>query len=380
MDTKKAPTMEGKEPSNANISFQQDKNNFLNSNELGENITTSVSGKSLIEMNVSTIHSLYGFFPIGISLVVGASDTGKSMILRQLAMVTSAGKDFLGRLFNGEHKSAIVVCTEDDAEAVSYLLKKQNQSLGVEIEDLSRLRFIFDSLDIPQKIEAELTASPADLIICDALGDLFNGKDLNQNSQVRQFLNQFTILANKFKVPIVFLHHTSKRSEDLAPSKNNSIGSQGIEAKARFVAELRQDKKNENIRNFCIVKGNYLPREMKTASYDLLMDYNLCFSDSGQRTDFENLAIGAQKAEKKVLQITDDEYISFLMGIYDNKDTFYTGRILTEKIMQRYSVADKTARGFISYFDMKKWIIDKSKAKSRKEFYLSYNGIMPKIW
>lgn len=335
------------------------------------------TARELAILGVEAIFVLYALFPIGISMLVGASDSGKSMILRLLGLCASGGRDFLGRKFNGKHRSAIIVSTEDDSTALGFFVNRQNLTTQLNDEELERLRFITDTADIIKKLDEELIRQPADMVILDALGDLFNGKDLNQNNQVRAFLNEYSQLANKHCVPIVFLHHTSKRSEELAPSKNNSIGSQGIEAKSRLVLELRQSKQDENIRHLCIVKGNYLPAEAKTASYDLRMDENFCFSDTGARTEFDQLSANASGKPKPVKVIEDEEYQGFLMSIYTSRDNYFSGRVLAEKVMARFGIADRKARQAVDMFVQRRWIANKSKVKSRKEYHLRVEEMNP---
>lgn len=328
------------------------------------------TARELSSLSTGGIHTLYGLFPNGISIEVGASDTGKSMLLRQLGLCSSGGKDFLGRKYNGKHKSAIIVSTEDDDTALGFFVTKQNLTMQLNDEELDRLRFITDTTDIIKRLDAELQRQPADVVICDALGDLFGGKDLNQNNQVRSFLNEYSQLANKHSVAVIFLHHTSKRSEELTPSKNNSIGSQGIEAKSRLVLELRQSKHDENIRHLCIVKGNYLPAEAKTASYDLRMDANFCFVDTGDRTEFDQLSATASGKPKPIKVIDDDEYQGFLMSIFSSKNDSYSGRVLNEKVMARFGIADRKARMAVAMFEARGWIEDRSKTRGRKEYHL----------
>lgn len=221
-----------------------------------------VTGQALLNLGIDNIPTLFeGFIPkVGVWALVGASDTCKSMLLRQLAMCNVSNTPFINKACNSTYNRSIIVCSEDDEFAISFLLRKQNKSIGLTDEQASQTTFLFDTEDFIPKLDAEMAVNPADLIIIDAFGDLFDGRDLNQNNQVRSFLNKFTIMANRYKCSIGFLHHTGKRTEDLAPSKNNAIGSQGFEAKMRLVIEIRLDRTDNDLRHLCIVKGNYLPQ------------------------------------------------------------------------------------------------------------------------
>ena len=60
-------------------------------------LTKLYSGKDLLNLKVSEIPMLFDkLIPmVGISMLVGASDTGKSMLLRQMGMSVACGKPFL---------------------------------------------------------------------------------------------------------------------------------------------------------------------------------------------------------------------------------------------------------------------------------------------
>ncbi len=129
---------------------------------------------------------------------------------------------------------------------------------------------------------------------------------MNDTNQVRTFLNDYSQLAQKHKCLIIFLHHTGKRTEELAPSKHNLLGSQGFEAKMRLVIELRNDLNYPEKRHLCIVKANYLPKEYKTESYVLLFNENLQFLNTNERVLFENLKSGNKTEIKEAVKKLSD--------------------------------------------------------------------------
>lgn len=252
-----------------------------------------ITGEELVSNNIIEIPKLIDpIFPkVGVVAIAGSSDTGKSSFLRQLGMDIVSGKEnFLGFTVNAEHRSVIYVSTEDDEYAISSLIKRQNvQNLAA--ENFRNLRYIFDTEDLMGKLNSELDRQTADMIILDAFSDLYSG-DLNRVNEVRTYLHKFVEIANKYRCLIVFLHHTAKRTESVAPSKHNLIGSQGFEGKMRLVIEMRKDFRNpgSNIRHMCIVKGNYLSETYKNKSFVLNFTQNLTFENTGQRIPFENLA------------------------------------------------------------------------------------------
>ncbi|GAB2595889.1 AAA family ATPase [Spirosoma areae] len=225
---------------------------------------------------------------VGLAAVVGSSDTGKSSLLRQLAFCVCTQDNFLGHLVKAKWRSAIFVSTEDDEMATSILLKRLNKSLRVNPAHGNGLRFIFDTHDLLKQLDKRLTDNPADLVIIDAFGDLYTG-DANKSNQIRQFLHDYSQLAQKHQCLVLWLHHTGKRTDDDVPSKHNAIGGQGFEAKMRLLMELRKDYHDPDKRHLCITKGNYLPSEYKESSYVLTFE-NFLFQDTGERVPFDHLA------------------------------------------------------------------------------------------
>lgn len=284
------------------INSDDDMNNFNSSLDLKSNVSPqpekeTFTGAELYNLNSHSIPTLID--PIipstGIWSIVGSSDTGKSMLLRQLVLNLVKEKDFIGFNINSKYKKAIFISTEDDAISTSYLIRKQSTSS----DNLINIRFHFDTDNIITYLHNELTANPADIIIIDAWSDVF-GQNLNDTNLIRQTLNQYRSIANKFKCSIGILHHTGKRTEKLEPSKNNILSGQGFEAKMRLVMELRTDLTDENIKHLCIVKGNYLSKEYKQSSFVLEFDpTTFSFTNTGRRIPFDELAAPVEQTGKK---------------------------------------------------------------------------------
>ena len=329
--------------------------------------TNFFSGLDLINMGTESIPMLFeNLIPqVGVWALIGASDTGKSMALRQIALCVAGGQSFIDIKCNAVHKRAIVVCTEDDELAISFLIRKQNKSIGLENDHLLNIKFLFDTLNLIEALQLELEKNPADLIVIDAFSDVFDGKDSNQNAQVRQFLNKFTQLANKYKCSIGFLHHTGKRTEDLSPSKNNAIGSQGFEAKMRLVVEMRLDKSTPELRHFCVVKGNYLPQEQKNSSIVISMDENLTFANTGERKDFDSINENTGNSKKiEPSNFENDIHYRCIRYILP-KNKRYSQNNLNIKIRDYFErlgsgFSERIGRRFIEYYENQIWIVDEA--------------------
>lgn len=224
----------------------------------------------------------------GLAALIGSSDSGKSTLLRQLAASIVSKKPFLLWKTKSVQGKVLYISTEDEPEAISYLVKRQNKSWQLNADAQERLEFVFDSDSLMYELNRKLQCERFDLVIIDSLSDVFSG-DINRMDVMREQLRLFNQMAIRNRSLIVFLHHTRKSSDSDAPSKHNAIGSQGFEAKMRVVLELRRNINNSDLFHLCIVKGNYLSNEYKRASYDLTLTSDLCFEYTGERTPIECL-------------------------------------------------------------------------------------------
>ena len=288
-----------------------------------------ITGEMLLNQNINEIPTLLE--PLlpksGLVCLAGSSDTGKSAFLRQLSMSVSAGlKAFLGMKLNVEHRSAIYVSTEDDETANAYLIARQNADMKLSPISLRGLRFLFDSENVALELEKRLSSHPADLVVVDCFSDLYTGS-MNEGNQVRQFLMQYSQLANKHKCLVIFLQ-----------------GSQAFEAKMRLVLELRSDIADISCKHLCCVKGNYLSAEYKSESIKLRFSEHLTFKETGERVPFENLVPVDTSKEAKyqlAIQLKEDgltyEQIAQKLGYKDKSSV--------TKLIQSYESKKKNQNG-----------------------------------
>ncbi len=265
-----------------------------------------ISATDLINREVDEIECLVEpILPRSVVVATGgASDTGKSALLRQLCVCLCTGRDFIGFPVNSIHKSAIYVSTEDDEMAISFLMRKQNRDFQLHPDELLDLKFIFDTENLLGNLDAILKKTPADLVVIDCFTDIY-GRSMNQANEVRTFLNQFSQLSNKHQCLVMFLHHTGKKKENDYPSKHNLLGSQAFEAKMRVVFEIRDDLADDRKKHLCIVKGNYLPADYKKESIVLEFTENLTFRNTGDRCVFDMLVKNDDSKKEKYQRIIE---------------------------------------------------------------------------
>ena len=221
--------------------------------------------------------------------LVGESDTGKSSLLRQLAVsITYGDEEFLGFKLNDSCRNVVYVSTEDGQHATSMWL---NKYFGEDITDdaaLSKLKFVFSTDRILENLRGFIKEYCLDLIIIDSYADIFTG-GMNNSNEVRTFLNEYNNIVNEFGTTIMFLHHTKKSSAGFRPNKNSILGSQGFEAKMRSVLMLNKDLQDSSKRHLCVVKNNYMDERNKSKSYVLKFNEHLAFENTGMRVDLDEL-------------------------------------------------------------------------------------------
>ena len=247
--------------------------------------------------------------------LVGESDTGKSSLLRQLAVSMVYGdEDFLGFKMKSSCNNVLYVSTEDGEMATSVWLNKYFGQDKSKDDILSRLNFIFSTDGIISNLRDAVKNNCIDLIIVDSYADLFTGS-MNNSNEVRGFLNQYDNLVNEFGTTVIFLHHTKKSSAGSRPNKNNILGSQGFEAKMRSVMMLTKDNDNKSHRHLCVVKNNYMPETNKSESFVLKFNERLAFDNTGERVDLDELI--------------DEDYLKEAKELKDGGETI---RAITNKL------------------------------------------------
>lgn len=243
----------------------------------------------LNDKNIKQSYLIEGLIAVGeVGLVVGPSDTGKSIFTRQIAVSIALGKDsVIGLQLNTRHNRSIVVSTEDNKASWKDKIEKYGL-IDDEKSKLSNLSIVFDEEFSTKTLEEELIKNPADLVVIDVFTDLFKG-DLNNVIHVRNFFKPYKVLAHKYGSSIIFIHHLSKKGEQSSPSKLNVSGSQGIEATMRYVLELRKDPNDMDARHLIITKGNNFTPQEKSISRKLKLLSTLEFENTGEMSSIENL-------------------------------------------------------------------------------------------
>lgn len=220
----------------------------------------------------------------GMASLSGSSDGGKSFLGLFVGSVLCGDQnDLFGYKIERSTGSVIIVCTEDSAEDICVRL---TGFLAHNKFDNEKLRFIFETERLTDKLRAELKRQPADLVIMDTFGDLFSG-NINDSISIRQFLKPYKMLANENNCLFLFNHHIGKGKESSsAPSKNDVLGSQGIESACRTVLMLR--KRPDGKRILTVVKGNHISEEYKNKGLVLSFAVEKGYENTGETVQYSD--------------------------------------------------------------------------------------------
>lgn len=247
---------------------------------------------------------------VGLAALVGTSDSGKSTILRQLCIAIALRQEtFLNFKLNTNTGKALYVSTEDDPTSIAASIRTQIEAIEkadnkLDKDLLKNIEFIFDTDQLLDDLDKGLQKNKCDLIVIDAFADVFT-KELNANTQVRQFLNDYDKIAKKHQTLIIFLHHIGKKTMNYDPSKNSIIGSQAFEAKMRVVLELRPSLNSKEEKDLWILKGNFLSQDYKEKSYILKFGEDLLFSNTGNKGSKQTSKVNNPEITKKVLELSN---------------------------------------------------------------------------
>lgn len=219
-----------------------------------------------------------------VTVLASESDAGKSLCVLQLALCVASGREFLGQPVDAAFRRVLFVSTEDDEMSIEWRLRTINQTMGLDPDELARIRFHFDSENLIEHLQGALDSEPADLVVIDALGDLLTGVDGNSASGVRSVMSHLQLLAAVYGCAVVCVHHVVKGASERTVHKDLLLGSGAIQAKSRLVMYLKKEIASGR-RLLYVVKGNYLSDDLKRHALVLHLDDSLLFTTHNERVD-----------------------------------------------------------------------------------------------
>lgn len=321
--------------------------------------------RELLELKVEEQPMLFApvFLKEGFAVCYGAPDCGKSLFLRQMCECVAMGRDFLGFAYKGIHHKAIYFSSEDDATRTANVITYNQRAMQLTEEAMDNLRFVFDwsADELVPLLEEALTEAPADLVVIDAWGDAFDGKNMNDALDVRRFYGKLKPIISKYGCFVIFNHHTNKSALKYAPGKESASGSEAVLSAPRLGFEIRRDPTAPTLTHLCITKGNYLSIDYKIASF--AMDFNadsLTFALNGSRIPFADLA----KAERSVTYCskkpdtkTDDEHKRVIKDIFAKNPSCNMSQ-LCSALCDAFGISDKPSRDYVALYVAQKWVLE----------------------
>jgi len=264
--------------------------------------------------------------------IIGASDTGKSLLSLQFVICYLLNKPFLNQEVKGGKK--VVICSYEDGtvslkKRISNLTQNLSQKELQSIHD--KLTFILYSENNIEGIQEYLNTHPeTGLIVIDPFSELMVGKDLNSSGDVRAVMKSIYNLCLENNLAVAYIHHNTKASDkEGALGKGNSSGSQAIEAKTRVLFELNV---TNNQRVLGIIKGNDIPIDMKYPNTRTILE----FEDGG--------SLWFKKSESKFLvrKARPDKTKIKWEEVFDDANELKYGKIV-EKLVKLYDIHPNTA-------------------------------------
>jgi archaellum biogenesis ATPase FlaH len=276
------------------------------------------------------------FIPrIGVVLLVGQPDTGKSQFAKQLsAFVANKQQSFLGFELSAPIGRSIYVSTEDDLQPTGVGISLQNKALRFSNNQNFLVRFLGDETldELLASLTRTLKSQPCDLVTIDAFGDIFDGPDSNSNVAMRKIVKKINLFAVNNNCCVMLVHHLNKAGYGSTPSQKHVQGGSGLAQKVRAVMQLSNSDGAQ--RKFSVTKGNYTPKQYKDNWLELdFDDESLVFTTEGV---WSNISTSAPLVQAKKQR----DYNPFLAAL-PSKGLYFNE--LAQSIMGFFNVSSATA-------------------------------------
>lgn len=199
------------------------------------------------------------FLPsLDLSIMAGKGGVGKTMLYLELALHIVIGKElFLERKISARYKSVLIIATEDNERRLKNRIKKQIKKIDPDVKSLKDLIIVTTGMDLMNSIRSELSVKKFDLVVIDALGDVFEG-DQNSSVDTRRFFNGYQNLIQEFETTFLFVTHEGKSAG--RDRRTNILGSVSIVDRVRSAFTLYNDDKT-NLKALSILKSNNISAE-----------------------------------------------------------------------------------------------------------------------
>lgn len=251
-----------------------------------------------------------------VAIIIGEDGIGKTQIMTQLTLSIALGHShFMGIDLYAPNKRCMIVATEDSREKFTKAIVKQITNLKSNIQpDEINIDFVegsnFDEFEgFKNEIEKNLRINKYDLIVIDALSDLFTFIDgeINSNSHARKLLSWAQKMVNTYHVTLMLIHHAAKtkivtkqKEGKLFVEKGDSQGAGAITQKPRTILALSHDPKSLSpdglrYRNYLhVVKANLMSKKYFNNAIELEFNTQTLLHERNTLVDINAFEMGVQ--------------------------------------------------------------------------------------
>ena len=192
-------------------------------------------------------------------LLSGASKSGKSFALIELAVALSQGSEWFG--FKCEKANVCYINLEIDRGSVVKRFEDVCKELKIDKSAVDKVNVInlrgkakpLDKL-APELIE-DLKGSDTDVIIIDPIYKVITG-DENNATEMAQFCNQFDVLCDKLHATVIYAHHHSKGAQGGKTAQDRASGSGVFARDPDALMDMVELELDDNYKNNVSDYGN----------------------------------------------------------------------------------------------------------------------------
>jgi RecA-family ATPase len=192
-------------------------------------------------------------------LLSGASKSGKSFALIELAVALSQGTEWFG--FKCEKANVCYINLEIDRGSVVKRFEDVCKELNIDKSAVDKVNVInlrgkakpLDKL-APELIE-DLKGSDTDVIIIDPIYKVITG-DENNATEMAQFCNQFDVLCDKLHATVIYAHHHSKGAQGGKTAQDRASGSGVFARDPDALMDMVELELDDNYKNNVSDYGN----------------------------------------------------------------------------------------------------------------------------
>jgi hypothetical protein len=325
-----------------------------------------------------------------VTVFIGEDGIGKTQIMSQLAAHIALGyENWLTLPLNAKHKAALIVATEDSRQKftqaitrIMYTLEPSHKPETINIRFTEGSDFD-DFTDLGNEMEDSLKAQETDLVVVDALSDVFTliDGDINSNSHARKILNFFQYLCNTYGCAMVIIHHASKtkivemrKENKVFISKNFSQGAGAITQKPRTVLALSSDptsgsEDSETYTNYLhVVKANLMGKYWQQNALQLAFNTSTLTHKVQGKVNVEltgtelaaaDSADNKTKRKPEPQELPMAQHIQILVRVFSGKQILTRAEII-DRMQSQYGVGKlkiEQSGGYLQWTQLHKLVL-----------------------